>query len=155
MASQCCGRGECLRQESGESDHEENEIDHGHVLDMTCPYKCKPLACPNVALCGEYGPLWYFDCHRGTCVNCAVCGPQKNVQLLSYEWECPVCMETCEHAVILDRCDHMVCVRCWRHMNGWRDREESEPSDEEENAAYHLKLDRRRRLLSRCPLCRA
>lgn len=100
--SRCSGRGDCLRQ-LGE---------HSYVPMFDCPFKCKPVPCPNSLLCGAIGPQCMYI--YGRCTNCDIAFGYPNLTFVDSA-ECPVCLET-KQAVRFPSCGHPVCVQCFRRM---------------------------------------
>lgn len=79
-----------------------------------CPQACRPVPCPNAAVCGSFElPEWLLLCKRGLCMQCSI--SRFNFRVLSIHdtrMECPVCLSEKFSAVRLD-CGHRVCVECF------------------------------------------
>jgi hypothetical protein len=101
----CDGYGSCLNQ----VDENTYEL-YENVL---CEHNCTPKKCPNYLVCRCIAPEWYYHCHRGTCMNCAMMW--GNLEFTD-NIECPICFET-KKGVKQLKCDHKICVDCFRRCN--------------------------------------
>lgn len=103
----CNGDGFCLRQGDGPNGYELND----------CPYKCKPIECPNFRICGAILPKCITFCHKGTCGSCAYMigrPPEYNGKLTFYDSvDCPICLEN-KPGVKQVNCEHTVCIDCFK-----------------------------------------
>jgi hypothetical protein len=81
-----------------------------------------PIKCPNFDMCGTIAPEWYYECHRGTCMNCAITFGGK-LTFYESEEECIVCLETGKTVKFL-RCNHKVCHKCFKRCFYGKEREE-------------------------------
>jgi hypothetical protein len=61
----CCGDGTCLVQ-CDDMIYRKNNL-------IKCSYNCSIKKCPN-KYCNKTAPEYYFNCHWGTCANCAMDG---------------------------------------------------------------------------------
>jgi hypothetical protein len=81
--------------------------------------KCGCVKCPYFEICGTWAPPWYFDCHHGTCVNCAMGSPTC---IFREGDTCVVCAEVRTH-IKLPNCDHFLCTVCARKIYNGSDGE--------------------------------
>lgn len=89
-----------------------------------CMNNCKPVQCPNMAVCGDtWYPPWFLDCHGGTCISCNErfgiwCGGRGGkFTFENTDFEaCGICMETPLTFARLPACDHSVCVSCFKKL---------------------------------------
>jgi hypothetical protein len=104
----CTGLGDCLEQNCDRS------IDSVYVKyrDVICHHDCEPVKCPNFAVCGEIGPQWYFNCHRGWCWSCKD-KFGKTLTFLEEPAECPICTEV-GSCVVQPNCNHSICITCFK-----------------------------------------
>ena len=79
------------------------------------------IKCKNYKLCETILPDWWHDC-KGTylCSNCDMLfgtwGQQTGKGVLDFEdnLECPICLEENQDCVSYPRCDHKVCISCYK-----------------------------------------
>jgi hypothetical protein len=100
----CDGNGHCLEQV------DENE----YKIDENCPFKCRPVPCPNVILCGNLNPQCQLNCHGGRCVNCDILFGDNLTFVDAVD--CPVCFET-KQGMEYPVCKHHICVDCFRRLS--------------------------------------
>lgn len=133
---ECFGDGSCLIQDN----------EDGYVKDdnVECKYDCKPVKCPNFVICNTSNPLRILQCYHGLCTNCDIMfGTWQNgcgILKFKSDVECCICLET-NTGVSYHKCDHYVCVTCFRRCFYGVKNDESDEKDDELN----LKI---------CPLCR-
>lgn len=120
----CEGDGACLdecycRCVDEETDEYDDECTCGHrehegdICPIAC---CVPVSCRNYKHCNELLSQRVAWCHNGMCINCAVqLGPHKSIVLTPSEEskECPVCLATCDEAILQLQCGHFICNECW------------------------------------------
>jgi hypothetical protein len=104
----CTGLGECLEQNCDRSVHEI----YVKSTDYTCTHNCEPVKCPNFAVCGEIGPQWLFNCHRGRCIHCKTWFG-KDLTFPEEDQYCPICFDT-KPSVVQPNCTHSVCIDCFK-----------------------------------------
>ena len=107
--------------------------------------ECGCAACPNVKLCGQWAPSIFFDCHRGTCGDCAVFWG-KALTFVAMTEECPICYEQSVDGVRHpSNCagEHIFCIPCTRRL-WWGD---ATDSSDESVRDYSV-------CSNKCPLCR-
>lgn len=105
----CSGDGSCLEQ-----------ADERHYRRRwSCVHDCVPVRCPNYAVCGEFDPVRVLDCHRGLCLHCDMAFGQR-LEFYDQLKECPVCLESRPCCVKMPGCVHVLCVGCFRNLQGWR-----------------------------------
>ena len=138
----CPGDGECLGQ-SGD-----REFEYEKRTDIKCEHDCQPIKCPNYLICGALEPQRILWCYHGTCSNCQyMCGKKfggKGVLKFTEDVECPICMETktCVEGL---RCDHNVCVDCFRRCrNGQHKPQPQFPYSSEVEDEYDVDQDAER-----------
>jgi hypothetical protein len=75
------------------------------------------VSCPNAEFCLVWEiPRRVLDCHRGTCMNCAI-HFGRELKFTSEETECPVCLETTKKNMFHPSgCRHIFCVACVRRL---------------------------------------
>lgn len=121
MSRTCTGLGDCLCQNWDPS----NLAMYVKYHDMTCEHNCEPVDCPNFALCSESCPKWYLSCHGGRCLHCNMFFG-KNLTFKEEPEECPVCMETAQ-CVVQPKCDHAMCISCFKRCWNGAPRPEQPP----------------------------
>ena len=105
--STCPGNGECLKQ---------TEYENHYTIRTyyTCSHDCKPIKCPNYLFCNSLCPQWYLYCHKGFCVNCAICyGKLLNTM---DNVKCTFCTKKNTLGVQNPKCDHYLCVDCFKRL---------------------------------------
>lgn len=155
MDLQCKGDGYCDVYE--QVDHDEGYVPNGP--DDWCGYRrrdgtewcrctremCLP-PCPNWFVCGnkEY-PKWVLGVNCGRCRNCDVCIGRNLEKIENLNgWECPVCLECSEVAVIFPDCPskHKFCIGCTQNLL-W-----GQLTDDEELGSIYVNATKA------CPMCR-
>tara|TARA_B100000683_G_scaffold201148_1_gene194443 strand:+ start:147 stop:527 length:381 start_codon:yes stop_codon:yes gene_type:complete len=79
------------------------------------------IKCKNYKLCKAILPEWWYDC-KGTylCSDCDMLfgawGQQTGKGVLDFEdnLECPICLKENQGCVSYPRCDHKVCIPCYK-----------------------------------------
>lgn len=95
------------------------------------------IKCKNYIICESILPKWWFEC-KGTylCSNCDMMfgtwssGEHihigKGILKISDNSECPICLEI-KQCISYPRCDHSVCINCFRRCFFGDDTCEGEP----------------------------
>lgn len=81
--------------------------------DRPCLFNCELKLCPNDIHHNPKGslfPEWFFNCHGGNCMSCAIAYGHRFVNTDIVE-ECVVCYEVKQMTKL--RCDHLICWNCW------------------------------------------
>lgn len=100
----CSGNGECLLQDEINS--------YTKNIEFQCDFKCIPKKCPNYIICEELAPEWFFNCHNGTCMNCAIRFKGELI-FTKDNTDCPICLE-CKMSVKHINCKHTICIECFK-----------------------------------------
>lgn len=108
-AASCSRNGACLAQGSNEVTGEEV-----YVSMFACEHACKPVRCPNFALCKTKYPQWLADCCGGRCRNCHVMFGRNLVHAKSDD-KCPVCLDN-RVEFVLPSCTHALCIDCIKRI---------------------------------------
>ena len=134
MSNICNGDGCCLTQTNDCNTYEK-------YPNVTCGYNCKAIPCPNVEICGQWGPKWYLRLRNSkVCLHCDMYFTKK----LDFveDMECPMCFET-TRCVVQPNCTHVTCVDCFKRCwNGEMDTPPPKfPYPEEIEKQYYKELD--------------
>ena len=79
-------------------------------------HKCTCTRCPNFLICHVWAPPWYYQCHGGVCVNCAMSGDRWEFRDTTEK--CCVCSSN-EMQAKFPKCLHWCCVSCMRNIMLW------------------------------------
>ena len=76
------------------------------------------VPCPNVKVCGNYKHQNMLDCCSGRCLNCDIFlgewqGGKGNLDFKTIEL-CYICLEENIEGVSMPKCDHFICVECFK-----------------------------------------
>ena len=143
-------------------DGEDSDGEQMWIANPACAHRCRPVNCPNWPVCRS-GQLASGVLKNGTCVSCDMSFGHLWIEAVApssppdERWTCPVCLCTdaeIEYRVRLERCEHRVCVACFRSMR-WPETDLKEPSDDDLVQIWEEQVEERRSLLRPCPLCRA
>ena len=107
-----------------------------------CPQACRPVQCPNAAVCGSFEePEWVLRCHNGLCAPCDMSQFElRGLDVHGGRVECPVCLSE-RHGAVRLYCMHGVCVECFIVMM--------------KTAIFGARPAGWREVDFKCPLCRA
>lgn len=179
----CNGIGECLRQTDDKNEYEKWDK-------ITCDYNCQPIKCPNYLLCNNIGPQWYLYCHDNRCCDCDIRfgkwnnkNNKGNLIFMDNLEECCICYENNRIGVSQPRCDHFICINCFKkcyyaksleyppfpYPSDIEDEYDNDPDNEKWNVDELIIVWRQKcdliefqqdleceniETLSKCPLCR-
>jgi len=108
-------------------EYEENNIAYD------CQYREEDgggIKCKNFIICETVLPKWWFDCKAHyLCTNCDIMfGNKRGKGMLKVKdvFECPLCLEV-KQCVSQPRCDHYVCVDCFKRCYYGDENREGEP----------------------------
>lgn len=92
------------------------------------------IKCPNFKICETIIPKWYYGCHNGVCRNCDMFFGNWNNKIRSKSGnnlifresvECPICHEENVEGVEMPKCNHAICISCFKRcFNGDESRDE-------------------------------
>ena len=76
--------------------------------------QCTCVRCPNFLICHSTGPVDYFQCHGGLCVQCAMM--LGYMRFRAAQDECCVCYDDNNTQAKFRKCQHWCCVECMRRI---------------------------------------
>lgn len=82
------------------------------------------IKCKNYELCCRILPDWWYDC-KGCylCIGCDVmfgpwCGGKGILNIVDNH-ECPICLDNNIRSISFPKCNHMVCIDCFKKCWGF------------------------------------
>lgn len=109
-AQECTGTGECLFQLGPNSYCQNNQF--------FCMNNCQPMPCRNFLVCDVLLPEYVLNKNEGICLSCDLAFgkwtgghgalPQQQLD------ECPICYEENILGISNPRCNHFMCIECFK-----------------------------------------
>lgn len=110
----CKGDGMCLQQDDHPNKYTKNP-------DYVCSFNCQPVKCPNFLVCGNDDPQCILWCHAGRCYHCDLmfgkwCDSSNKGNLIFIDnlEECCICLDNNKVGVSQPKCEHYICVDCFK-----------------------------------------